>query len=301
MPKANKTIDKYLLELKGVYPYFDKDFQIIMKAVDLAKIAHKWQYRKLSGNLYIFHPLRVAIMIAKKTDNLTLILAAILHDTVEDAPGRVSMKDIYNEFDEEVWYLVDSVTDNILFFHKDPDVKFKDKTDKLLTWAIEDARCAVLKLVDREHNNKTLKWLKTDKQIRKSFETQALYAPLRKILRLDEDDFVLKDTCKLFSLYMKEHEIKDVAHMKSHMYKLTFHDIDSENFELFYYASDSIVWEITDKKMFEELTKHESFDDNIEIISLKQDSSDNFGCLFKYKKWQVFDEKFKVSISSFIK
>lgn len=299
MSDSNKTIDQYLFELKGAYPYFERDFDKIMKAVNAAKIAHEWQYRKLSGNLFIFHPLRVAIMVAKKSDNLDLILAAILHDTVEDAPDKISMDYIYKEFGDKVWYLVDAVTDNILFFHNKPNIIFKNKTDKLLTWTIQDARCAILKLVDREHNNKTLKWLKTDKQIRKSFETQALYVPLRRILRLDENDFVLKDICKLFALYMKKYDISTVAQLKSNLYNIAFHDIDSENFDLFYYASDSIVWEISDKKMFENLSKNEAFDNNIEIISLRQDVDWNFSCLFKYKEWQVFWDDLKMKISGF--
>ncbi len=148
-------IEKYLKELSEIYDDFDKDIDKIKKACDVAKIAHEWQFRKYSGKPYIIHPLRVAIMIAKKCDNLSLILAAILHDTVEDAPDKISMKYIYEEFWDEVWYLVDSVTNNILYFYKNPWVKFVDKLDKLLTWAVTDARCVFLKLIDREHNNKT--------------------------------------------------------------------------------------------------------------------------------------------------
>lgn len=299
MLNLDDIVKKYLTELKKVYLDFDKNFDKIKKAVDIAKIAHEWQFRKYSGKPFIAHPLRVAIMVASKCNDLSLILAAILHDTVEDSPKKVSMKSIYENFWDDVWYLVDSVTDNIMFYYKNPKKKFKNKTEKILCWSIKDARCGFLKLIDREHNNKTLIWLKTDKQIRKSFETQALYNPLREILRMDAEDFDVKDMDSLLSNYMKNNKIKNVDDLKSNLYNITFYDIDSNNFDLFYSSSDSIVWEINSKKMFEDLIKNDSFDNKIEIISLKQDVDWNFSCLFKYKGWQVFSDHFKVRISSF--
>ncbi len=299
MQDLDVLIDKYLKELSKSYKDFDKNIDIIKKACGVAKLAHEWQFRKYSGNPYIGHPLRVAILISEKTDNLESILAAILHDTVEDAPEKVSMEFIYKEFWETVWYLVDSVTATILYYYNEPKIIFKDKLDKLLTWMINDARCVFLKLIDREHNNKTLEWLNTDKQIRKSFETQALYNPLRKMLRVDESDFVLNDICKLVALYLKDNKINNSDQLKSSLYGVVFHDINSENFEEFYYSSDSIVWEINDKKLFEKLIKNKSFDEKIEIISLMEDTEWIFSCLFKYKKWQIFDDDIKMKVSSF--
>jgi len=299
MSNLDDIVEKYLNELKKVYLGFDANFDKIKKAVEVAKLAHKWQFRKYSGKPFIAHPLRVAIMVASKCDDLSLILASILHDTVEDAPEKVSMSYIYKEFWDEIWYLVDSVTDNIMFYHKEPNKIFKNKTEKILWWSMKDARCGFLKLIDREHNNKTLKWLKTDKQIRKSFETQALYNPLREIFRIDAEDFDLKDMDSLLANYIKNNKIKNVDELKSNLYNITFYDIDSNNFDLFYSSSDSIVWEINNKKIFENLIKNESFDKKIEIISLKQDVDSNFTCLFKYKGWQVFGDHFKVKVSSF--
>ena len=301
MQDIDSLINKYLKELRKSYSDFDKNIGVIGKACNAAEWAHEWQFRKYSKSPYLAHPLRVAVMVSQKCDDLPTILAAILHDTVEDAPEKISMEFIYKEFGETVWYLVDSVTDNIFYYYNEPKIIFKDKLDKLLTWVMMDARCAFLKLMDREHNNKTLEWLNTDKQIRKSFETQALYNPLRKILRVDEPNFVLKDVCKLVSLYLKDNNIKNADDLKSNLYNITFQDIDSDSFEAFYYVSDSIVCKIEDKKLLEELMCYEAFDDNIEVISIKQTSSWEFSCLFKYKKWQVFDWDFKANISSFTK
>ena len=301
MQNIDMLIDKYLEELRKSYKDFDKNKNMIKKACDVAKLAHDGQFRKYSGNPFIAHPLRVAVMVSEKTDNLESILAAILHDTVEDKPDKVSMKYIYKEFWEEVWYLVDSVTANILYYYNEPKIIFKDKLDKLLTGMMKDARCVFLKLMDREHNNKTLEGLNTNKQIRKSFETQALYSPLRDMLRIDKSNFVLKDVCKLVSYYLDKNNIKTVEQLKSNLYNLTFQDIDSESFEAFYYSSDSIVWKIEDKELLENLMSHHSFDDNIEVVSISQTSSWEFSCLFKYKKWQIFDWNFKANISSFTK
>jgi hypothetical protein len=111
-----------------------------------------------------------------------------------------------------------------------------------------------------------------------------LYNPLRKILKVDDSNFVLKDVCKLVDLYLKDNNIDNVDQLKSNLYNITFQDIDSDSFELFYYSSDSIVWEIKDRDLMFTLTSLSSFDDNIDIISITYDAKDNFSCLFKYKK-----------------
>ncbi len=299
MWENSKIIEKYLWYLKNVYKNFDKDFALIKKASDIASIAHEWQFRQLTGTPFVAHPMRVAVMVAEKTDNLPTILAAILHDVVEDSADKFSMQYIYQEFGSEVGFLVDAVTDNVLYFYENPDKVFVNKTDKLLYGAIKDARCVFLKLMDRDHNNKTLGGLKTEKQIRKSFETQAVYSPLKKILRIDQKDFVLKDVCSLLSNYMKKNKLKTVDDLKISLYKNTFKDIDNYNFELFYYNSDNIVWKIEDKKMFERLIENNYFDSKTEIISLTQDDRWNFTCLFKYIEWKVSPDDIEVSVSGF--
>jgi hypothetical protein len=107
---------------------------------------------------------------------------------------------------------------------------------------------------------------------------------LRKIFNIDDENFILKDVCKALFDYMKKHKISNVDQLKSNLYNITFNDIDSDNFELFYYSSDSIVWEINDKELLQHLMKHENFDDKIDVISFKEDTLGNFICLFKYKK-----------------
>jgi (p)ppGpp synthase/HD superfamily hydrolase len=299
MDKTSEIVEKYLWYIKNIYKNFEQDFDIIKKASDVAKSAHEWQFRKLTWTCFVAHPMRVAVMVAEKTDDLNLILAAILHDVVEDSSDKFSMEYIYKEFGDDIWFLVDSITSNILYFYKKPSFVFEDKSDKFLYWVMKDPRCAFLKLMDRDHNNKTLEWLKTDKQIRKSFETQALYNPLKKILRLDKKDFKFSDIKILFSKYIKENKIKNLEDFKLSLYQDTFEDIDSYNFELFYYNSNNIVWKIEDKKMFEKLIENNYFDNKTEIISLTQDEKWSFACLFKYRQWKVCDDEIKMSVSGF--
>lgn len=82
--------------------------------------------------------------------------------------------------------MVDSVTDNIDHFHADSQNIFKDKIEKLLHWWMQNVKCLLLKLADRSNNIDTLQWLNPDKQIRMSFETQAIYEPLKKLFKCEK-------------------------------------------------------------------------------------------------------------------
>ncbi len=290
MPVITDIIDKYLKELKDVYADFDENFDQIKKAVDLAKIAHEWQFRKYSGKPYIAHPLRVAVMVAKKCDDLDLILAAILHDTVEDAPEKISMKMIYEEFWEEVWYLVDSVTDNINYFLNDTNKIFDDKIEKLLYWWIKDIRCLLLKISDREHNLKTIQWLKETKQIRMWFETQAIYEPLKKIMNCGDVNFTIEDRWDFFKYYMKDNKLKTATELRENLYSSTFKDFDDDTFELVYKNTDHIIRKIEDRDMYMKLIDTHSFDDKIDVLSIEWSLDGDFLCTFMYKKWKIFDE-----------
>ncbi|MCK9467258.1 MAG: HD domain-containing protein [Candidatus Absconditabacterales bacterium] len=299
MSGTDKIVEKYLGYLKNVYPFFERDFSIIQKASKVAQEAHKGQFRKLTGTAFIAHPLRVAIMVAEKTNDLTLILAAILHDVVEDSFEKFSMSYIYKNFGDEVGFLVDSVTANIDYYYKNPKTIFEEKTDKFLYGVMKDIRCAFLKLMDRDHNNKTLEGLKIDKQIRKSFETQALYNPLKKIIGLDDKKFVYKEAQDRFIQYLKKKKIKNTEELRSSLYQDVFEDLDSYNFQLFYYSSNNIVRKIENKKMFEKLIENNYFDNKVEILSITEDIYGNFNCLFRYEKGKICCQDVKMKVSNF--
>jgi hypothetical protein len=70
---------------------------------------------------------------------------------------------------------------------------------------------------------------------------------------------------------MNKNNISNIEELKSVLYKETFEDINSDNFNLFYYHSNNVVWKIKNKKMFDKLIKNNYFDDKIDIISLTED------------------------------
>ncbi len=296
MSKIDNLIKKYLKELKQNYKDFDKNLFIIQKAVDIAKIAHEWQFRKYSGKPFILHPLRVAIMVAQRCDDLDLILAAILHDTVEDSPEKVSMETIYKEFWDEVWFLVDSVTDNVFYYYQKKDNIFDDKVDKLLYGGMKDIRCFVLKIFDREHNLKTLDWLKEKKQIRMWFETQALYIPLKEILNCDYGNIKIDVAQKNFDDYLKKYKISDFDELKWFLYSKLFNNFDKETFNVVYKNTQNVIWKIEDIEMYKKLVETKNFDENVDVLSIERWLDDSFLCTFVYKKGWFYKHNAKVSI-----
>ncbi len=151
------------------------DSELIRKAFNFAKDAHKGQ-KRISGEDYFMHPLGVAeILIRLKADTAT-ICTALLHDVVEDT--LVKIDKIETEFGGEVAGLVQGLTkiDKMRFFKKE---EYKaENFRKILLAASKDIRIMLIKLADRLHNMRTLKHLRPDKQKRIAEETMHIYAPI---------------------------------------------------------------------------------------------------------------------------
>ena len=175
--------------LKNLQPVFG-DFEIretkISRACDIALEAHEWQIRKYDESPFIWHPMAIALDVAKKYQDGELIVAALLHDVVEDCED-IHIEDVYKERWDGIWWIVESVTDCPLYFSEDKNTVYRDKIEKPLAGGMKDVRVLLLKIADRDHNLITLDGLKPHKQIRMTFETQAIYSPLRDILLEHED------------------------------------------------------------------------------------------------------------------
>lgn len=228
----------------------------------------------------------VSLIVAERYQDISLLIAALLHDTVEDCEG-VRMQDIYTQFGDEIWYIVDGVSAEPLHFHDSPHIIYEDKIEKILAWGTQDIRVILLKLADRDHNLDTLDVMNPNRQIKMAFETQAIYEPLKRII---PDRNNVKDCYEQFNIYLQNHYLKDVHQIKLHLYNVFFQDFDNETFNLVYKNSTNIVRKIDDKEAFTSLIRKEHFDDKVEVLCIEEDSQWGFQALFRYKLWGIFDD-----------
>ena len=152
-----------------------RDVKIIQKAYDYAKAKHGDQLRK-SGEPYIIHPVQVAYILANLGMDDNTICAALLHDVLEDTDTTYA--DLENEFNEEVAYLVDGVTKLGKLQYASVEEQQVENYRKMFLAMGKDIRVILIKLADRLHNMRTLKFLSRDRQIANAKETMELYAPL---------------------------------------------------------------------------------------------------------------------------
>ncbi len=159
--------------LSGYLPKDQLDF--VQTAYEVAKTAHKDQ-KRVSGDEYIIHPLKVAYIIAELRMDADSIAAALLHDVVEDT--QVTTEQIKEKFGVNVAMLVDGLTKlgKIEYLSKE-DQQIENYRKMFLSMA-KDIRVVMIKLADRLHNMRTLKYMQKDKQRSISKETLELFAPL---------------------------------------------------------------------------------------------------------------------------
>lgn len=168
----------------------DDECDQIMKAFTLADKAHEGQFRA-SGEPYIMHPLAVAEILAHlQIDHITLI-AALLHDVVEDT--EYTKEDIENLFGSEVAFLVDGVTKLNQFQYETKEDRQMENYRKMILAMAKDVRVVVIKLGDRLHNMRTLKHMRSDKQKRIAKETLEIFAPLAHRLGIFNVKWELED------------------------------------------------------------------------------------------------------------
>ena len=170
MLNSNDLINKVKAYNKFLNP------ETLSKAYDFALKAHKAQKRD-EGVPYINHPLAVASILTElKLDSAT-IATGLLHDTIEDT--HATYNTIKNEFGQEVADLVDGVTKISQFENKAVDNSKAENFRKLILATSKDIRVLLVKLADRLHNMRTIKFLKSEsKQIRIAKETMEVYSPL---------------------------------------------------------------------------------------------------------------------------
>jgi guanosine-3',5'-bis(diphosphate) 3'-pyrophosphohydrolase len=168
----------------------DDDWALVEKAYAFAFRAHAGQRRE-SGEYFITHPLGVALILAELGLDLTTIIAGLLHDVVEDT--EVSLEEIRDTFGEEIASLVDGVTKLSRLDFASREEQQAETLRKMFIAMAEDIRVVLIKLADRTHNLRTLRFLNTHKQQEIARETMEIYAPLAHRLGIYKIKWELED------------------------------------------------------------------------------------------------------------
>ncbi len=186
MSSGHPTLEPLFAQVRLNHP--KADLGPVERAYSTAERLHVHQRRK-SGDLYITHPLAVTTILAELGMDVPTLCASLLHDTIEDTPYTLAQ--LRRDFGDEVAVLVDGVT-------KLDKVKYGDSAQaetirKMIVAMSRDIRVLVIKLADRLHNMRTLRYLRQDKQERIAKETLEIFAPLAHRLGMNTMKWELED------------------------------------------------------------------------------------------------------------
>jgi len=170
--------------------YTDDEITLLKKAYVFAARAHKGQIRR-SGEPYLSHPLEVANMLADMRMDAITLVAAILHDVLEDT--EVTAPEIKKTFGKEAAHLIEGITKISLVEASSPETQKAESLRKIILAMTDDVRVIFIKLGDRIHNLKTLKFLPENKQKQIARETLEIYAPIANRLGMGRIKAELED------------------------------------------------------------------------------------------------------------
>lgn len=187
--RADQALLRALLEKIEQYnPALDRE--LISRAFTVAASQHQGQLRA-SGEPYINHPLGTADICADLRLDSATLAAALLHDVVEDT--ELSMEAVRDEFGEEVALLVDGVTKLSQMQFRSVEEEQAENIRKMIIAMAKDVRVILIKLADRLHNMRTLRYLGKEKQLDKAKETLEVYAPLAHRMGIESVRWELED------------------------------------------------------------------------------------------------------------
>ena len=201
----------------------ERELDLLEKAFEFAEKSHSEQKRE-SGEPFVNHPLRVALVISQMKLDINAVIASVLHDVVEDC--KIPISEIKSQFNEEASFLVNGLTKvNKIKYNEDGNVEKENFRNMILAMA-KDIRIVIIKLADRLDNMKTLWSLEPEKRRKKSLETLEILAPLAYRLGMSDIGAQLED---LAFPYVYEEE-----------YKLTKKIVGKRNVELKNYLQELI-------------------------------------------------------------
>ncbi|RYF65679.1 MAG: bifunctional (p)ppGpp synthetase/guanosine-3',5'-bis(diphosphate) 3'-pyrophosphohydrolase, partial [Cytophagaceae bacterium] len=181
--ERQEILKRYRRLLRSAKPYLkENDAKLIKKAFNTSAEAHK-DMRRRSGEPYIYHPIAVAQIAVEEIGlGTTSIVAALLHDVVEDTDTTIA--DIERSFGQKVARIIDGLTKISGIFEYGTSQQAENFRKMLLTLS-DDVRVILIKLADRLHNMRTLDSMPRDKQLKIASETIYIYAPLAHRLGLN--------------------------------------------------------------------------------------------------------------------
>ncbi len=186
--KKPVTIERLMAKVKSYQR--NADISMLERAFLVADEAHRGQTR-VSGDAYIIHPLNVAAILTELHLDDVTIAAALLHDVVEDT--IFTLAEMEDMFGPEVAMLIDGVTKLGRIQYKSKEEQQLETYRKMFLAMAKDIRVIMIKLADRLHNMRTLKFMRADKQQRIARETIEVYAPLANRLGISNIKWELED------------------------------------------------------------------------------------------------------------
>jgi guanosine-3',5'-bis(diphosphate) 3'-pyrophosphohydrolase len=173
------------------YKFSADEETLLRKAFEFAKNAHQGQ-KRFSGEEYFYHPIEAALILADILPSAPTIAATLLHDVPEDT--KVTIEEVKKEFGEEIANLVDGVTKlGKVRLRNSKDEYYVENLRKMFVATSKDIRVILIKLADRLHNMRTLKFVKQEKQKRIAEETLEIFAPIANRLGIGEWKDELED------------------------------------------------------------------------------------------------------------
>jgi guanosine-3',5'-bis(diphosphate) 3'-pyrophosphohydrolase len=186
--QAPESLDSLLRKVRAYNP--KADVREVQRAFDFAAESHRGQMRK-SGEPFIRHPLGVAHILADLGMDTTTLVAALLHDVVEDTD--LSLEDVERDFNPEVARIVDGLTKLDRIEYRTREQEQAENVRKMIVAMARDIRVLIIKLADRLHNMRTLDSLARGKQEEKATETLEIYGPLAHRLGIFQIKWELED------------------------------------------------------------------------------------------------------------